>query len=254
MPSESLDPKLPVFTAADLVEYQRARGRLPGVQPPQTVILSFQDHLTKHVTRRYSGSKVRIFNADLYLLRHANDRLGVISGFGAGSATTAALVDQLAAFGVGCFLSIGLAGGLQPDHRPGQLVVSERSICDEGVSRHYLPAAEVVESSAEMAHKMRETLGRRGHACSSGTTWTTDAPFREIRKDVLTHQKEGVLAVDMEAAALFAVAKANGLPALAVFSIADTLAHGVWNMSPDQRPALNGLTTLFDAAYEYLSG
>jgi len=161
-------------------------------------------------------------------------------------------VDQLAAFGVRQFIAIGLAGGLQPDQEPGHLVISQRAIRDEGVSRHYLPEAESVESSNEMAEAVSAVLAKQNHSHSSGVTWTTDAPFRELRKDVLAHQQRGVLAVDMEAAAIFAVAKANDLSALAVFSIADTLANGVWSMPSDLRPAHLGLSILFESVLEYL--
>jgi len=70
---------------------------------------------------------------------------------------------------------------------------------------------------------------------------------------VLGHQRAGVLAVDMEAAALFSVARSMNLSAVTAFSIADQLADGHWKLSNDLRPAQKGLTILFDAAYEYLS-
>jgi purine-nucleoside phosphorylase len=96
-------------------------------------------------------------------------------------------------------------------------------------------------------------LTKNGQLHASGLTWTTDAPFREIRRAVLQHQKEGVLAVDMEAAALLAVAEANDVSAAAVFSIADTLVDGRWQMDTDLRPAQKGLGLLFDAVFEYLT-
>lgn len=253
MSTDPLDPEQPVFTAADLLAYQRARGRLPNIAPPRAVLLTFQGHLTKYVAGKHTTRQVKLFNADLHLLKRGNYELALVSGFGSGSSATAALVDQLAAFGVRQFIAIGLAGGLQADQKLGHLVISKGAIRDEGVSRHYLPPSETVESSSEMAEGVAAILANQNRSYSSGLTWTTDAPFREIRRDVLAHQSNGVLAVDMEAAAIFAVAQANGLSALAVFSIADTLANGVWSMSEDLRPAQMGLTVLFDAVFEYLS-
>ncbi len=252
MSTKRFDLEQPVFTAADLIAYQRARGHLPNIAPPRSVLLTFQRHLVDYAAGKHATRQVRIFNADLYLFKRTGYQLGLISGFGSGSSATAALVDQLSAFGVRQFTAIGLAGGLQPDQRPGHLVISQQAIRDEGVSRHYLPPAEAVESSKEMAEGVSTVLAKKDHSHSSGVTWTTDAPFREIRSDVLGYQHRGVLAVDMEAAAIFAVAKANGLPALALFSIADTLANGIWSMSEDLRPAQMGLTILFDAVFEYL--
>ncbi len=99
-----------------------------------------------------------------------------------------------------------------------------------------------------MALGISAILAKQNHSHSSGLTWTTDAPFRELRRDVMDYQNRGVLAVDMEAAAMLAVAKANGLPALAAFSIADTLANGNWNMSKDLRSAQLGLSILFEVS------
>jgi len=253
MSTDSLEPDQPVFTAADLVAYKRARRLLPNIVPPQSVVLAFQSHLTNHVKRKHATRQVRIFDADLHLLKRSNYQLGLICGFGTGSSITAALVDLLAAFGVRRFIAIGLAGGLQEGQAAGHLVISRAAIRDEGVSRHYLPSAEIVESSKEMAEGLGAVLARQMQSFSAGVTWTTDAPFREMRGDVLNHQNRGVLAVDMEAAAIFSVAQANGVSALAAFSIADTLANGIWRLSDDLQPAQKGLTILFDAAFEYLN-
>jgi hypothetical protein len=46
-----------------------------------------------------------------------------------------------------------------------------------------------------------------------------------------------------------AVAKSYGFPALAAFSIADTLTNGNWNMARDLRPSQLGLSILFEAVF-----
>jgi purine-nucleoside phosphorylase len=104
-----------------------------------------------------------------------------------------------------------------------------------------------------MVQGISQILNKQKHAHTLGTTWTTDAPFRELRKDVLEHQRQGVLAVDMEAAAMLSVARSMNLSAVALFSIADQLSGGVWRMAKDLRPAQKGLTILFEAAYQFLT-
>jgi uridine phosphorylase len=136
----------------------------------------------------------------------------------------------------------------------GSLVISTSAIRGEGVSRHYLPAHPTIDSSTEMVQGVSEVLTKQNYPHTLGTTWTTDAPFRELRRDVIEHQRNGVLAVDMEAAALLAVAASINLPAVAAFSIADQLSDGHWRMTSDQRLAQKGLTVLFDAILEYLMG
>ncbi len=245
------DSDQPVFTASDLVAYQRAHGYLPSIAPPALVIFGFQRSLIENVRRKWSTRQVRIFSSDLYLLKNTNYTVGVVTGFGAGAPAIAALVDQFSAFGVRRFASIGMAGGLQENLSAGSLVLSTGAIRGEGVTRHYLPEEESVEASQEMADGVGVILKKGNHPYFHGLTWTTDAPFRELRRDVLAYQQRGVLAVDMEAAAMYAVAKANGLPALAAFSISDSLAGGRWSMSGDLRPAQAGLSILFEAVLEF---
>ena len=253
MSLESLNPNQPVFTAADLIAHQRARGLLPDIASPESVILTFQHELMDYAVHKYRTKRFKLFGGELYLFKGADNRIGLIAGFGAGSPATAAVVDQLAAFGVRRFVAIGLAGGLQPELKAGSLVISTTAIRGEGVSQHYLPPHATVNSSDDLVRGLSETLMKHSQPHTAGLTWTTDAPFRELRKIVLEHQRAGVLAVDMEAAALLSVARSMELSAVAAFSIADQLADGQWKMSNDLRSAQKGLTILFDAMFEYLS-
>ncbi len=243
----------PVLSAKDLLAYRRSVGALPEFPPPRAVIFAPQKSLASYVLRKHPTKKIKGFLGEFYLLKHTKGEIALSTGFGIGAPVIAGLADEFNALGVNQLVLIGLAGALQPDLQTGGLVISTGAIRGEGVSRHYLPPAEIVASSTEFANGLSSVLTKQNHPHSSGLTWTTDAPFREFRKDVLDYQKRGVLAVDMEAAALFAVAKANGVGALAAFSIADTLANGIWNMSRDLQPAQLGLFVLFDAVLSYLT-
>jgi len=186
------------------------------------------------------------------MLKHSKGTIALSTGFGIGAPVVAGLTDEFFALGVKQFVLIGIAGGLQPDLKAGSLIISTGAIRGEGVSCHYLPPAESVQSSLEMSHGLEELLKKGGREFSSGVTWTTDAPFRELRKDVLAYQERGILAVDMEAAGLLAVAAANGVPAIATFSVADILANGTWSLSKDMRASQLGLEILFNTVYAYL--
>ena len=85
----------------------------------------------------------------------------------------------------------------------------------------------------------------------TGTSWTTDAPYRELRRDVEAHQRDGVKTVEMEAAALFAVGQALKLSTGAAFAVADTLSGLRWRLGADLRAAHRGLEILFEATLEY---
>ena len=243
----------PVLKPSDLLVYRRANGQLPDFPVPRSVIFAPQKSLADYVLRRHSTRQITGFLGQFYLLKRSNGRIALSTGFGIGAPGIAALTDEFAALGVQQFVLVGLAGGLHSELKTGSLVISRSAIRGEGVSQHYLPVHATVDASNELSRGLSETLTKHNQLHTSGQTWTTDAPFREIRKIVLEHQRAGVLAVDMEAAALFSVARSMNLSAVAAFSIADQLADGHWKLSNDMSTAQKGLTILFEAAYEYLS-
>jgi uridine phosphorylase len=242
----------PVLKPSELLAYRRANGQLTDLTAPRAVIFAPQKSLADYVLKQHRTKKIKGFLGEFYILHQTNEQLALSTNFGIGAPVIAGLTDEFAALGVQQFVLIGMAGGLQPEFGTGSLVISTSSIRGEGVSRHYLPPGTTVESSPEMVHGISELLNMQNHHHTLGTTWTTDAPFRELRKDVLKHQKDGVLAVDMEAAGMLSVARSMRLSAIAMFSIADKLSDGHWRMADDLKPAQNGLSVLFDAAVKYL--
>jgi len=86
----------------------------------------------------------------------------------------------------------------------------------------------------------------------AGVSWTIDTPYRETVAEARRYQAEGVLCVEMEAAALFAVAKVRGLQVASAFTISDSLADLVWNPQFHGPPVQAGLITLYEAAVSAL--
>ena len=242
----------PVLKPSELIAYRRANGKLPAFPSPRAVIFVPQKSLADYVLRNYATKKVRGFLGEFHLLKRTNGQIAVSTGFGIGAPVIAGLTDEFAALGVRQFVLVGMAGGLQPELITGSLVLSTNVLRGEGTSRHYLPSNPTVDSSPELVNGIVHILAKQNFSCALGTTWTTDAPFRELRKDVLEHQAQGILAVDMEAAAMLAVARSLDLPAVAAFAIADQLSGGQWRMADDLHLAHKGLAILFDAVFEFL--
>ena len=77
---------------------------------------------------------------------------------------------------------------------------------------------------------MINTLEEKNLAYEVGTTWTIDAPYRETVTEVRKYRDEGVLTVEMEAAAIFSVAEYLNLNACAIFTISDYLTEDKWEL------------------------
>jgi uridine phosphorylase len=89
-------------------------------------------------------------------------------------------------------------------------MVIERALRDEGTSYHYLPPARWSNLRPDLRERLATLQIPDGPPVVHGSTWTTDAPFRETAPDITRHRSAGVLAVEMEAAALYAFAQATG--------------------------------------------
>jgi uridine phosphorylase len=133
------------------------------------------------------------------------------------------------------FISVGLAGGLSPDLHSGDIVLCDRALRDEGTSYHYLPPDRSIESHLALMRQIDLALSAHGIAHSIGASWTTDAPYRETRREVETYRAAGVKTVEMEAAALFAVGQCLNVPTAAVFVIGDRLSDLTWQPVDDPR-------------------
>jgi uridine phosphorylase len=120
--------------------------------------------------------------------------------------------EVLISLGVSEFLSLGTAGGLQPDQSVTDVVVLHGAVRDEGVSCHYVTPGAMVQPDNSLTASLRDRLVGADLSVSEGMTWTTDAPYRETAEEIAHYRNEGVLTVEMEAAAPFAVAQARRVP------------------------------------------
>ena len=91
---------------------------------------------------------------------------------------------------------------------PGQeLIVPTAALRDEGTSYHYQRAGRFSRPHPAAVRAIREACRRRGRKVLLGRTWTTDGVYRETPAAIRRRKKEGCIAVEMEAAAFFAVAR-----------------------------------------------
>ena len=97
------------------------------------------------------------------------------------------------------------AGRVNPELRIPGIVIATAAVRDEGTSYHYLPAGSVVEGHGSLAEILAAELQRLPLPLTTGTVWTTDAPYRETKSQLAEHAAAGVSAVEMQAASLFAL-------------------------------------------------
>jgi uridine phosphorylase len=106
---------------------------------------------------------------------------------------------------------------------PPYYILIERALRDEGTSYHYLPPSNYVAAEPVLLALAADALAQAGHQVYVGDSWTTDAPFRETAESIASRRREGILAVEMEAASLYAFAAARARPVICLAHVSNQL-------------------------------
>lgn len=236
----------------DYLEYLAGEGLLPHESVPEAVILCYQPGYYRRLVERYSAESVGGAFRSLCRMRQ-KPAVGVMGGFGIGAPVAATVLEELVPLGVRRVISIGTAGGLAPGCNVGDVVICDGAIRDEGTSYHYLPPSKYVSPSVALTAALRNAADAAGLDYTVGHSWTVDAPYRETVAGARNYQAEGVLTVEMEASALFAVAEVRGVDIASAFVVSDSLAELTWQPrfhAPETEEAFHRLA---DVAYATLA-
>ncbi|HVX42940.1 MAG TPA: hypothetical protein VHC49_03615 [Mycobacteriales bacterium] len=148
--------------------------------------------------------------------------------FTVGAPAVAIALEIAIARGVRDVVVVGSAGGLHPDLRLGSTVVVDAVAGtgrEDGTSHHYAPAGDTVRADADLTERLVRAAENRGVTPALGSSWTTDAPYRECVDGLRRHRDSGALVVEMEAATIFAVARARNVRAGLIVATSDELSE-----------------------------
>ena len=169
---------------------------------------------------------------------------------GIGAPVAALVLEEAIARGVRTVLVAGAAGSLQPHLPTGSTVVVTGAEREDGTSHHYLPAGEVVAADPEITGLLEEHARARGAEPVRGHSWTIDAPYRETVGAIRRHRSAGVAVVEMEAAAIFAVARVRGVRAGLFVAVGDELFGQEWKAAFGHPTYVEALLRAADVAVD----
>jgi uridine phosphorylase len=148
------------------------------------------------------------YHTELYSFKHEGTQFGIIGG-AVGAAFAVLVAEEMFACGCELLISVTSAGQILRIANPPYFVLIEKALRDEGTSYHYLPISDFSHISPELMSILSDAFLHTPIAVTDGATWTTDAPFRETEAAIAHSRDLGILAVEMEAAALYAFAEAR---------------------------------------------
>jgi uridine phosphorylase len=216
---------------------------------PKSVIFSYQRSLFDFVVKRH---RVRFpegyFNHHLAYLEETDGEVAIVGRFGIGAPAAIAMLEELIAFGARAFVSIGTAGGLVRNILPGDIVLCTGALRDEGTSYHYVPGGGVALPDESMSGALRAAFESDHIPYDSGISWTTDAIYRETMPEMESVVARGAIVVEMEASALFTVARYREVPMAACFTVSDSLTETAWQPEFLSKDTDAGLEKLYQAA------
>jgi uridine phosphorylase len=216
-----------VFEPENLLREARRQRNLPSGKVPDICILDPDGDIVRALnkarrTRRSSGWAC--YHTELYEFEHGSERFGII-GCAVGASFAVLVAEQLFASGCRFLVSMTSAGRIvQQASPPPYFLMIDRALRDEGTSYHYLPPAEFVAAEERLVEAAMKALASSAQPIYRGASWTTDAPFRETAAAIARCRARNILAVEMEAAGLYAFARARCKPVLCFAHVTNQMA------------------------------
>jgi len=208
-----------------LREGRRLRG-LPEVEVPAVCLLDPDGDVSRYLAvdargRRHPGWAC--YHTDMWTVDVDDVTIGVV-GMAVGAPFAVLVAEQLAASGAQLVISIASAGQIsQADRMPG-FVLIDRALRDEGTSAHYLPPGRWSHLDPAMKARLAGAFDHLPGLVLAGSSWTTDAPYRETAGAIAAADAEGITCVEMEAAALYAYATARGRAVVCLAYLTNAMA------------------------------
>jgi len=227
------------------LEYFRKIGKYPTCQIPEQIIFVYPRALFRDICAKYPNTRGDGIAAGLRVIAQGERSLGVVQG-PLGAPMAALLAEQYFALGARQIVTLGTAGALNEELAVGDVVVCSEAIADEGVSRHYLGPVEKVQASQLLLTQILSAFERTQLRVVQGASWTMDAPYCETWEQVRHYRSKGVLTVEMEVAALYAVAAKRGFEALSLLGVSDRISEQGWIPGFENPKLMENLGQCFD--------
>ena len=225
---DNKNPSSPsVFRPAALLREARRQKGLTDVDVPAVCILDPDGDIVRRLRRENRSKPFEswpCYHTQLDGFELAGQTVGII-GSVVGAPFAVLIAEELFASGCRFLLSLTSAGQITACGPTPYFVIIDRALRDEGTSYHYASPSDYADADARLVASASAALEKSKQPFFVGATWTTDAPFRETTAAIEAARSKGVLAVEMEAAALYAFSRASGAPLLCLAHVTNSMGQ-----------------------------
>jgi purine-nucleoside phosphorylase len=243
----------PITSAEKYMNYLKTKADYPDFPPPKTVITIYSSSLLKRILADYNYRQgTRCFD-HLYLIDDGKVAVFYIGGMGAPALIHK--MEELIAFGVKKFISVGYAGTLTKEFSIGDFVVHSKALSEDGVGHLYLGKwSSFAHANSDFRSAWSNFMKEKYPELpifKEAVSWSFPVLFLETKEDVERVVNLGCNTVEMEVAAFFAITQKKNVQGLALYVISDSLADGEWLPHLQESGIKDGIKNVTDLAIEF---
>ena len=218
-------------TRTAVIEPDMVHGPVPDF--PETVVSIFSHKLFASIAE-FLGAKVIAGTKDVdghwpvYEVTYKGKRFALYKAR-LGAPACVGSFEDIIPMGAKRIIVLGNCGVLDKSIEDCGIIIPTRAIRDEGTSYHYAPAADYIDVNRKYIPEFISVLEEFGYPYVLGTTWTTDAFYRETRKKVARRKEMGAICVEMECSAMQAMCDFRGVEYFQFLYAGDNLDHTTWD-------------------------
>jgi uridine phosphorylase len=239
-----------VFTPEGLLREARRQKNLPDEPVPDICILDPDGDIVRYLVDTEQAEHAPAwpgYHTDLYRFERNGQTYGIV-GCAVGAPFAVLVAEQLFASGCQFLVSITSSGQITSRDDPPYFVLIDRALRDEGTSHHYRRPERDATLDTSLRAAVETECGAVSRPVYTGATWTTDAPFRETETAIERAESEGILAVEMEAAALYTFAAVREQPVVCFAHVTNQMGQGEDDFEKGRADGSRAALEVIDAA------
>ena len=212
------------FTPESLLREARRQKGSDNVAVPKVCLLDPDGDIVRQLraekrVRKHEGWVC--YHTDMWIFDLDSHEIGVV-GCAVGASFAVLVAEEMFASGCKFLISVTSSGQIMPQGAPPYFILIDHALRDEGTSYHYLPPSDWSRAPEQLLSRLDGAF-EDGPRVLTGATWTTDAPFRETEAAIAAARARGILAVEMEAAGLYAFAQARDRPVICLAHVTNQM-------------------------------
>ena len=216
-----------VFVPENLLRESRRQNAISPGKVPTICVLDPDGDIVENLLARgqaRANEYWACYHTRMYDFECEDMTLGIV-GYAVGAPFAVLVAEQLFASGCELLINITSSGQIVSREKPPFFILVEKALRDEGTSYHYVPPSDFSEIDDGLLRRLDGAFTELPEPVYRGATWTTDAPFRETEQAIAQAKHLDILAVEMEAAALYAFSRARSRPVICFAHVTNQMGN-----------------------------